>query len=79
MTVAPKVFLDTNAWLSAAVFPGLSVDLLLAAAVRAAGEGVFVSGDERVPWWDAPQAAMRIVSPRGAWGMLVMAGPRVGR
>ena len=127
-----KVFLDTNVWLSAAVFPGLCAELLLAldagghrlltsalvrteahevlarkfarhaaaserfdtlwacaqcvadasepaddadarlvAAARAGGAGVFVTGDQRVLAWDQPQAAMRIVAPRGAWQMLV--------
>jgi predicted nucleic acid-binding protein len=130
-----KVFFDTNVWLSAAVFPGLCAELLLAldaagarlltsalvqaeahqvlqrkfrrhatalerfdalwacaarvadvaepagdpdarlvAAARAAGADAFVTGDQRVLGWDAPGDAMRIVSPRQAWQMLVAAG-----
>lgn len=133
MRAGQRVFADTNVWLSAAVFPGLCAELLLAldaaghrlltsalvraeahdvlrrkfarhaaalerfdalwacaacvpdvaepaddadarlvAASRAAGADVFVTGDQRVRGWDAPEGAMRIVSPRGAWGMLVM-------
>lgn len=136
MTAGQKVFFDTNVWLSAAVFPGLCAELLLAldgaghrlltselvraeahevlgrkfsrhaaaaarfdtlwacaecvpdvaepaddadarlvAAARAAGADMFVTGDQRVLKWDSPQAAMRIVAPRGAWAMLIMAGP----
>ncbi len=135
MTQARKFFFDTNVWLSAAVFPGLCAELLLAldaaghqlltsalvraeahdvlrrkfsrhavalerfdslwacatfvtdvaepaddadarmvATARAAAADVFVTGDQRVLRWDTPAAAMRIVSPRGAWGMLVIAG-----
>lgn len=135
MKTRRKVFFDTNVWLSAAVFPGLCAELLLAldaaghrlltsalvraeahdvlqrkftrhsaalerfdalwacaacvpdvaeppddadarlvGAARCAGAEVFVTGDQRVLGWDAPEATMRIVSPRGAWGMLVMAG-----
>jgi len=133
---AQKVFFDTNVWLSAAVFPGLCAELLLAldaaghrlltsllvraeahqvlcrkfarhatalerfdalwacadcmadaaepaddadarlvAAARAAGADLFVTGDQRVLGWDAAGDAVRIVTPRGAWAMLVTAGP----
>ncbi|MBN8507907.1 MAG: PIN domain-containing protein [Burkholderiales bacterium] len=136
MKAGQKVFFDTNVWLSAAVFPGLCAELLLAldlaghrlltsalvraeahgvlrrkfarhrtalerfdalwacaacvpnvaepaddadarlvAAARAAGADLFVTGDQRVLDWDAAGRAMRIVSPRQAWAMLVMAGP----
>lgn len=135
MTTPTRVFLDTNVWLSAAVFPGLCAELLLAidaaghrlltsdrvrreahqvlrrkfprheaaiprfdtlwacahgvpdvaepaddadvrlvAAARAAGAQVFVTGDRRVLGWD-PSGAMRIVSPRAAWEMLVTPSP----
>ena len=134
MSAPQRVFFDTNVWLSAAVFPGLCAELLLAldaaghrlvttalvraeahavlrrkfvrhvaalerfdalwacaecatdaaepaddtdarlvAAARAAGAGVFVTGDQRVLGWDGAHGAMRIVSPRAAWGLLVMA------
>ena len=130
-----QVFLDTNVWLSAAVFPGLCAELLLAldvtghrllttglvraeahdvlrrkfarhtaalsrfdalwacatcipdvaepaddanarllAAARMAGADVFVTGDQRVLGWDVEDATPRIVGPRRAWAMLVMAG-----
>jgi predicted nucleic acid-binding protein len=133
---AQKVFFDTNVWLSAAVFPGLCAELLLAldaaghrlltsslvrteahqvlrrkfarhaaalgrfdalwacascvpdvaepaddadarlaAAARAAGADLFVTGDQRVLGWEAAGDAMRIVTPREAWAMLVIAGP----
>lgn len=135
MRAGRKVFFDTSVWLSAAVFPGLCAELLLAldaaghqlltsalvraevhdvvrrkfarhaaaverfdalwacaacvpdvaepaddadarlaAAARAAGADVFVTGDQRVLGWDTAHAAMRIVAPRAAWAMLVMAG-----
>ena len=127
-----RVFLDTNVWLSAVVFPGLCAELLLAldaaghrllssdwirheahevmqrkftrhaaalerfdtlwacaeviadvtepaddpdarlvAAAIAAGADVFVTGDQRVLGWSTP-GTMAIVSPRQAWGMLLM-------
>jgi predicted nucleic acid-binding protein len=126
------VFLDTNVWLSAAVFPGLCAELLLAldasghrlltsplvrheahevlrrkfvrhalalerfdtlwacaeaiddvaepaddadarlvAAAAAAGARWFVTGDQRVLGW-AGRDALRIVSPREAWTVLIM-------
>jgi putative PIN family toxin of toxin-antitoxin system len=133
-----QVFLDTNVWLSAIVFPGLCAELVLALdaaghrlmtselirqethevlqrkfrrhawavqrfdslwacatcvadvalpdddadarLVCAAVEGgaqVFVTGDQRVLGWD-PMGAMRIVSPRVAWTMLIAQDHRRG-
>jgi predicted nucleic acid-binding protein len=135
-TARQNVFFDTNVWLSAAVFPGLCAELLLAldaagrrllttervrteahavlrrkfarhalalkrfdavwacaacvpdvaepaddadarlvAAARAAGADVFVTGDQRVLGRDAAGATLRIVAPREAWRLLVMARP----
>lgn len=132
MKTGPKVFLDTNVWLSAAVFPGLCAELLLAldgsdhalltselvrteahavlrrkflrhaaalerfdalwacascvpdvaepaddadarlvAAARSAGADVFVTGDLRVLGWEVPDDALRLLSPRDAWNLLV--------
>ena len=125
-----KVFLDTNVWLSAIVFPGLCSELLaslheaghevltsdlvraethevlrrkfprheqaiirfdllwadgahvtdvpepaddadarLVTAALQGGAALFVTGDARVLGW-SPKDAMRIVSPRDAWGLL---------
>ena len=54
--------------------PADDADARLVAAARAAGADIFVTGDQRVLGWDAAETAMRIVTPRGAWGMLVVAG-----
>jgi len=125
-----KVFLDTNVWLSAIVFPGLCAELLatlaetehellsselvraethevlrrkfarheqalalfdrlwaetrciadvdapsddadarLVTAAAQSGADLFVTGDQRVLGWES-QGALRIVSPREAWGTL---------
>ena len=127
-----KVFLDTNVWLSALVFPGLCAELLLeltshscdiltsdlvraethevlrrkfprhtaaierfdglwaaatwvpdevepandadarlVAAAQSKGATLFITGDQRVLAWET-QGDMLIVSPRQAWGRLVM-------
>jgi predicted nucleic acid-binding protein len=65
-----KVFLDTNVWLSAIIFPGLCESLVMAcarlvAAAVTAGADLFVSGDKRVLEWIA-SGSLRIASPRQA-------------
>lgn len=56
-------------------------DRRLVAAAAMAGADLFVTGDKRVLGWKAvPQGsgAMRIVTPRDAWGLL-MGGPQGSR
>lgn len=53
--------------------PAGDADARLVAAAQAAGVQIFVTGDQRVLGWD-PRDAMRIVSPRLAWQMLIMPG-----
>lgn len=52
-------------------------DRRLVNAAAAAGAELFVTGDKRVMGWqtaESAQGAMRIVSPRDAWGILAAAG-----
>lgn len=44
-------------------------DARLVAAAEQNGADLFVTGDQRVPGW-AAQGAVRILSPREAWGVL---------
>lgn len=53
--------------------PAGDADARLVAAAQAAGVQIFVTGDQRVLGWD-PRDALRIVSPRLAWQMLIMPG-----
>jgi hypothetical protein len=51
--------------------PANDADQRLVAAAEAAGAAWFVTGDQWVLGWQA-RGTMRIVSPREAWGRLVM-------
>lgn len=53
--------------------PADDADARLVAAALAAGADLFVTGDQRVLGWGR-RGAMRIVSPREAWGLLITSG-----